>query len=116
MLSSLFLPVLRKHFRRLGAAQAMARDQRKRLLDDVVAVKGLMPLLMKPRNGEPWTPEERERLRVCLKHLSVASPYLVAPIMPGGIFFLPALAWWLDRRRRRHKRDRQAAAARRPVP
>jgi hypothetical protein len=35
-------------------------------------------------------------------------------IMPGGIFFLPALAWWLDRRRR--KRDRQATAARRPVP
>jgi hypothetical protein len=114
MFASLFLPVFRKHVRGLKAAQAMARDQRKRLLHDVLAVKGLMPLLMKPRNGEPWTPEDRERLRACLKRLSVASPYLVLVIMPGGIFFLPALAWWLDRRRR--KRDRQAAAAQRPVP
>jgi hypothetical protein len=114
MLPSLFLHVLRKHVRGLRAAQAIARDQRKRLLKDVVAVKGLMPLLMKPRNGQPWTPEERERLRACFERLSVASPYLVVLIMPGGIFLLPALAWWLDRRRR--KRDRQAAAAQRPAP
>jgi hypothetical protein len=114
MLPSLFPPVLRKHVRGLRAAQAVVRDQRKRLLDDVVAVKGLMPLLMKPRNGEPWTPEERERLRACLRRLSVASPYLVVLVMPGGIFFLPALAWWLDRRRR--KRDSQAIATPRPLP
>jgi len=73
-----------------------------------------MPLLMKSRNGEQWTTEERERLRLYLKRLSAASPYLVVLVMPGGILLLPALAWWVDRRRRR--RDRQATAARRPLP
>ena len=108
------LPILaRQPARCLAAARTVARDQRRRLRNDVLAVKGLMPLLMKPRNGERWTPEDREQLRACLKRLSVASPYLIVLLMPGGIFFLPVLAWWLDRRRR--SRDRRAAAAQRPV-
>lgn len=114
MLPSIFVLFIRHSVRYFRAARDFSVDQRKRLRNDVLAVKGLMPLLMKPRNGGRWTLEDREQLRACLKRLSVASPYLLVLLMPGGIFFLPVLAWWLDRRRR--NRDRRAATAQRPVP
>jgi len=77
-----------------------AREQ-KRLLNEFVQVKGLMPLLMKPRNRQRWTADDRALLIVHLQRLSRISPYLVILVMPGGFFILPALAWWLDRRRNR---------------
>ncbi len=78
----------------------MARDRRF-LIDEISHVKGLMPLLMKPRNKQHWTPEDRAQLTEHLKRLSRISPYLAALAVPGGILMLPALAWWLDRRRTR---------------
>jgi len=60
-----------------------------------------MPLLMKPRNKQRWTPEDKQELSTHLRRLSSISPYLVVLAMPGGILILPALAWWLDRRRNR---------------
>ncbi|MBI3936038.1 MAG: hypothetical protein HY323_03605 [Betaproteobacteria bacterium] len=77
-----------------------AREKRF-LLGEMTQVKGLMPLLMKPRNNQRWTPEDRAELRNHLRRLSALSPYLVVLAMPGGFFMLPALAWWLDRRRNR---------------
>lgn len=77
-----------------------AREQ-KRLLNEFVQVKGLMPLLMKPRNHQRWTADDRALLIMHLQRLSRISPYLVILVMPGGFFILPALAWWLDRRRNR---------------
>lgn len=71
------------------------------LRNEVLAVKGLMPLIMKSRNGERWSREDRQRLRAGLKGVSVASPCLVVLVMPGGFLLLPLLAWWLDRRARR---------------
>ena len=48
---------------RLLGAFAFLRDlqerERKRLLAEAVQIKGLMPLLMKPRNKQPWTKEDR---------------------------------------------------------
>lgn len=79
----------------------LAERERKRLLSEMVQVKGLMPLLMKPRNKMPWSPEDRAELREHLHRLSKLSPYLVVIVMPGGFAMLPALAWWLDRRRQR---------------
>jgi len=60
-----------------------------------------MPLLMKPRNRQLWTPEDREELKVHLRRLSSISPYLLVLALPGSFLLVPALAWWLDRRRNR---------------
>ncbi|BBI99841.1 hypothetical protein FGKAn22_15340 [Ferrigenium kumadai] len=64
-------------------------------------MRGLMPLLMKHRNGERWSEEERAVLLRDLRALSNLSPYLVPLVMPGGVLLLPVLAWWLDRRHHR---------------
>jgi len=77
----------------------LADRERRFILAEVVQVKGLMPLLMKPRNKQRWSPEDRAQLRAHLRRLSKISPYLVVLVMPGGFVILPALAWWLDRRR-----------------
>lgn len=70
-------------------------------------VRGLMPLLMKRRNGGRWTREERLELREQLQALAHLSPYLVVLALPGSFMFLPMLAWWLDRRRLRRGEPRQ---------
>lgn len=76
-------------------------QQRERLLIITAAsrIKGLMPLLMKPRNGERWTPADRAELQEHFRALRHLSPYLVLLAMPGSVLLLPILAWWLDRRR-----------------
>jgi hypothetical protein len=60
-----------------------------------------MPLLMKQRNGEPWTQEDLTELRVHLRSLSVIGPYALVVILPGSYVLFPLLAWWLDRRRQK---------------
>jgi len=82
----------------------LAEREKKHLLNEMVQVKGLMPLLMKPRNQLHWSREDKAELREHLKRLSKLSPYLVVLVMPGGFAMLPALAWWLDRRRNRQPR------------
>ena len=74
--------------------------ERKLLLSEIVQVKGLMPLLMKPRNKQKWNAEDKAELRAHLQRLSHISPYIAVMILPGSIFLLPVLAWWLDRRRK----------------
>ncbi|MDP2240830.1 MAG: hypothetical protein Q8K18_11800 [Burkholderiales bacterium] len=71
------------------------------LRTEIMQARGLMPLLMKPRNKQRWTAEDKAQLADHLQRLSQISPYLVVLVMPGGFFVLPALAWWLDRRRNR---------------
>lgn len=85
----------------LRAFTAHVARERQFLLTEVLQAKGLMPLLMKPRNRQAWTAEDKAELRAHLKRLSRLSPYLVVGVMPGGLFMLPALSWWLDRRRNR---------------
>lgn len=77
--------------------------ERKRILAEAVQIKGLMPLLMKPRNKQRWTKEDRAELRAYLRRLSDLSPYLVVVVLPGAPLTLPLLAWWLDRRRQHRK-------------
>ncbi|MEK7221627.1 MAG: hypothetical protein AAB274_04305 [Nitrospirota bacterium] len=77
--------------------------ERKRILAEAVQVKGLMPLLMKPRNKQRWTREDRAELRAHVRRLSDLSPYLVLVVLPGAPLTLPLLAWWLDRRRQHRK-------------
>lgn len=86
-------------------------DAQKRERDVIVAefvkVKGLMPLLMKHRNGDDWSRAERAELHDRLRALAHLSPYLAILMLPGSFALLPVFAWWLDRRRQR--RDESAA-------
>ena len=73
--------------------------ERNYLVREFAQVAGLMPLLMKRRNSQKWTAEDRAQLSLHLKRLSHLSPYIAVIVLPGGLLMLPALAWWLDRRR-----------------
>ncbi len=75
------------------------RREVQRILAELMAARGMMPLLMKARNGGQWSEAEREELLGHLRRMAHLSPYLVALMLPGSIFLLPAYAWWLDRRR-----------------
>jgi len=79
----------------------LTERERLRLTAEIMSARGLMPLLMKPRNKQRWTPEDKQALGMHLRRLSALSPYLFVLAMPGGMLMLPALAWWLDRRRNR---------------
>lgn len=70
------------------------------MLADLLRVRGLMPLLMKHRNGGTWTREEKAELLAQLRLLSRLSPYLLFLLMPGSALLLPIYAWWLDHRQR----------------
>jgi hypothetical protein len=75
------------------------RLKRNAVLAEVSEIRGLMPLLMKRRNGAQWTSEERLSLRQQLRALIHCIPWLVILLLPGSFIFIPLLAWWLDRRR-----------------
>lgn len=73
--------------------------EKKYLLSELVQVKGLMPLLMKPRNRMHWSEPDKHELMEHLRRLQHLSPYIAVFLLPGGMAMLPILAWWLDRRR-----------------
>ncbi|OHC62971.1 MAG: hypothetical protein A2045_15745 [Rhodocyclales bacterium GWA2_65_20] len=75
------------------------KRERTVILAEFVKVKGLMPLLMKHRNGDIWTRAERVELQEQLRALAHLSPYLFILMLPGSFAILPVFAWWLDRRR-----------------
>lgn len=77
----------------------VAERERKYLVTELSQVRGLMPLLMKPRNKQNWSAEDRLELGIHLRRLQRMSPYIAVMVLPGGFAMLPALAWWLDRRR-----------------
>ncbi len=81
----------------------LTEREKKHLLSECLKVKGLMPLLMKPRNKQRWSAEDKAELAIHMRRLSRISPYLVVLVMPGGFIVLPVLAWWLDRRRNRSR-------------
>ena len=85
----------------IRSVQALTLREKQFLVGEMVQVKGLMPLLMKPRNKQKWTPEDKQELTQHLRRLSSISHYLIVLALPGGMLMLPALAWWLDRRRGR---------------
>lgn len=75
------------------------RREIRRILSELMVTRGMMPLLMKARNGGQWTPAEKEELLGHLRRMAHLSPYLIVLALPGSILILPAYAWWLDRRR-----------------
>ncbi|MEW6163634.1 MAG: hypothetical protein AB1642_01085 [Pseudomonadota bacterium] len=84
--------------KRMLEAQQRERQQ---ITAELVKIRGLMPLLMKRRNGGRWSVDERHELMEQFHALAHLSPYLVVLVMPGSFVALPVLAWWLDRRRYR---------------
>ena len=90
-------PVDKGTLSRLVASQ---KHQARALLTDIIRIRGLMPLLMKNRNGGLWTAREKAELQAQLRILSRVSPYLLFLLLPGSAFLLPVYAWWLDRRRK----------------
>jgi hypothetical protein len=83
----------------LRKINALIAREKAYLLGEMLQVRGLVPLLMKPRNGKRWTAEDKALLRDHLRRVSKLSHYLVVLLLPGGLLLLPALSWWLDRRR-----------------
>lgn len=80
--------------------RTMHESHRVYIRNELSQASGLIPILMKRRNGEKWSAEERAILLRDLRTLSNLSPYLIPLLMPGGILMLPLLAWWMDRRRK----------------
>jgi len=70
-------------------------------LRDLYHLQGFMRLLMKPRNGMPWTAEDKAAIRFHLKTVAASLPMLAVFTLPGGMLLLPLLAWHLDRRKRK---------------
>lgn len=87
-------------FAALRSLKELEARERRHVVNEIGQVRGLLPLLMKQRNLHRWTAEDRMELREHLLRLSRLSPYMIVLAAPGGIFFLPLMAWWLDRRRR----------------
>ncbi len=75
--------------------------ERDRIRVEMQGIQGLLPLVMKQRNGSRWTPAERAQLQGYLVTLTSLSPYLLALMAPGSFVLFPLLAWWLDRRRQK---------------
>lgn len=96
------LQIIRSRARRtFQSVSNLTQREKQHLLGEMQQARGLVPILMKERNGQRWTSEDRVLLRNHLGRLSRLSPYLVLVVMPGGFFMLPVFAWWLDRRRTR---------------
>lgn len=83
--------------------------ERTQLLEEMTQMRELMPLLMKQRNGYHWTQDDRQNIREHLRKLARISPYIVLFVAPGGLFLLPVMAWWLDRRQIKRNADARQA-------
>lgn len=73
------------------------------ILGEVTHIQGFMNLLMKPRNGSAWSPEDRAAILVHLRRLTKTVPILAVFSFPAGSLLLPLLACFLDRRKTRKK-------------
>ena len=96
------LQIITHRFRRsYHSVRNLTQREKDFLIGEIQQARGLMPILMKQRNGQRWTAEDRVQLRSHFGRLTRLSPYLVLVVMPGGFLILPVFAWWLDRRRLR---------------
>ena len=80
-------------------ARGLFQRFRARTLDEMSYIQGFLFLLMKPRNGSPWTSADKIALRRHFVRIAKSIPILAIFALPGGALLLPLLAWILDRRR-----------------
>ena len=79
----------------------MTRSFKQRTRAEMDQVQDLVRVLFKPRNGEPWTRDDRTFLRRELAGLARRwAPGFFLFLLPGGVLLAPAYAWYLDKRRR----------------
>ena len=88
---------------------AAIQSWRERMHGRLSGVESLVAVLMKRRNGKPWSREERAFLQAELRTLARWVPALLLFLLPGSVVLLPIYAWLLDRR----KGERQGTASRR---
>jgi hypothetical protein len=91
--------------------QGPLQRDRDRIRAAILGIKGLMPLLMKQRNGARWTADERAQLSHHLRNLASLSPYVMVFLTPGSFVLSQVVAWWLDRRRLK-RRDEPSGTSR----
>ena len=89
--------------------RSTSATHRRHIRKELNEIRGLIPLLMKRRNGQRWSASERAALLRDLRALANLSPYLIPLLMPGGIFMLPLVAYWMDARRNQRKNIREDA-------
>jgi cob(I)alamin adenosyltransferase len=93
-LKSKLTRMLATYFRRL------IMKNKEFILQEVLAIKGLMQLLMKQRNmNQEWTKDEIKEIKKHLKNISKVVPALLIFLLPGGSLLLPFFAEILDRRK-----------------
>ena len=90
---------------------AALQSWRERMHGRLSGVESLVAVLMKRRNGKPWTREERAFLQGELRTLARWVPALLLFLLPGSVVLLPIYAWLLDRR----KGEREGTPSRRAV-
>ena len=88
---------------------AALQSWRERMHGRLSGVESLVGVLMKRRNGKPWSREEKAFLQAELRGLARWAPALLLFLLPGSVALLPIYAWLLDRR----KGERQGTALRR---
>jgi hypothetical protein len=89
--------------RGLIAMRSIEDTQRLYIRKELFRARGVIHLLIKRRNGEKWSDEERAKLLHDLRAMSHLSPYLIPLLMPGGVLLLPLVAWWMDIRHKKRK-------------
>ena len=95
---------MKRYVKPIKSFYAVMDRERINMQHEFASVQGLMPLLMKPRNKQKWSHEDRQELARHMKRMAKLSPYFAIIVLPGGLAMLPVLAWWLDRRRGRGPR------------
>lgn len=100
---------LRRAPRWFSSFLASNSREKNRLHRELSTIKGALPLLMKQRNGEKWTQQERAELVRMLRSASAVSPYLFLMALPGSTLLLPFLAWHLDARRKKKRLQHPAS-------
>jgi hypothetical protein len=84
------------------AVRKLISNNKAFILQEVLAVRGLMQLLMKYQNtGQTWTAEEKREIRKHLRNISKMVPVIIIFLLPGGTVLLPVLGEVLDRRKKR---------------
>lgn len=104
---------MKNYVRPFKSFYAVMDRERLNMQREFASVQGLMPLLMKPRNRQQWSREDKRELAQHMRRMAQLSPYIAVIVLPGGFAMLPVLAWWLDRRRVRGGRQFRAG---RPGP
>jgi hypothetical protein len=96
--------MVKKYVKPIKSFYAVMDRERLNMQREFASVQGLMPLLMKPRNRQKWSREDKQELAQHMRRMAQLSPYIAVIVLPGGFAMLPVLAWWLDRRRLRGRR------------